>query len=227
MLGQQGLTDRPTEAYRILVVDDYPDTSASAKLLLELKGHVAHTASSGREAIREFGAFAPDLVLLDTALSDMNGIEVAQAIHETPAIKKPIIAAMSVEPSLDDKRCYAWAGFDYYLMKPVEPVVIDQLIQFEQNTIADKLLALAQRQVKISYDWMCSQLEFGGLLLDVAAITGNEAKKKRSIQMAKQVRERTGTYLINETRLLPIQMSTLRQQLTNFAARFLDLPPDQ
>src|SRR3954471_10583098 len=86
MLGQNHdtIATPAVGAMRVLVVDDYPDTCETTKSLLELKGHVVGTASSGNQAIREFSAFRPDLVLLDITMPDMDGIEVAQAIQRTP-----------------------------------------------------------------------------------------------------------------------------------------------
>ena len=219
MLGQQGHTDPSAEAFRILVVDDYPATCESIKAVLELKGHVAHTACSGREAIRQFSALAPDLVLLDIAMPEMDGIEVAQAIHGTGAIRKPVIAAMSGYSSLMHKRRCASAGFDYYLLKPVDPVSIEQVLWFERNTIRNSILALTQQQVDITFDWMRSQLEFGAVMLDVAATSRNDATKKRCIQKAAQLLERTSTYLASEPRLLPAQMGTLQKSLRKLAVR--------
>src|SRR4051794_13436545 len=122
MLAQNDHANPSGGAFRVLVVDDYPDTCETTKSLLELKGHLVDIASSGQEAIRQFSAFRPDLVLLDLAMPDMDGIEVAQAIHQTQGIRKPIIAAMSGHSSLLHKRRCASAGFDYFLLKPVDPV---------------------------------------------------------------------------------------------------------
>ncbi|HUS12971.1 MAG TPA: response regulator [Pyrinomonadaceae bacterium] len=219
MVGQQGHTDRPAEAIRVLVVDDYPDTAETTKRLLQLKGHAVRTAVSGREAIREFSAFAPELVLLDIAMPDMDGIEVAKAIHATEGIEKPVIAAMSGYSSLVQKRRCASAGFDYYLLKPVDPIAIDQLLWLERNQISNTFLALEQQQWEIKFQMLRSQLEYGWIMLDVATTSKNEATKKRCTGRARQLLERTSTLLAGETNLLPGQISTLEISLSKLAVR--------
>jgi DNA-binding NarL/FixJ family response regulator len=68
-------------AVTVLIVDDHPAFRASARTLLELDGFdvvgEAWDASSGLELAR---ALDPDLVLLDVALPDMSGFDVAETL---------------------------------------------------------------------------------------------------------------------------------------------------
>jgi DNA-binding NarL/FixJ family response regulator len=65
----------------VLIVDDHPSFRASARRLLEAEGYqVVGEAPDGESAIASAAALAPDLVLLDVALPDLDGFEVARRL---------------------------------------------------------------------------------------------------------------------------------------------------
>jgi DNA-binding NarL/FixJ family response regulator len=65
----------------VLIVDDHASFRSSARLLLESEGfEVLGEADDGRTAVEQTSALAPDLVLLDVQLPDLDGFEVARRI---------------------------------------------------------------------------------------------------------------------------------------------------
>jgi DNA-binding NarL/FixJ family response regulator len=63
---------------RVLIVDDHPSFRATARLLLESEGFdVVGESSDGAMGLRDALALAPDVVLLDVQLPDIDGFEVA------------------------------------------------------------------------------------------------------------------------------------------------------
>lgn len=65
----------------VLIVDDHPSFRASARRMLEASGYsVVGEAADGAAAIAAAGALAPDLILLDVQLPDLDGFEVAARI---------------------------------------------------------------------------------------------------------------------------------------------------
>lgn len=70
-------------AWTVLVVDDHPAFRASARRLLELDGFdVVGEAADGGSALRLVREIAPELVLLDLALPDRSGFDVARKLAE-------------------------------------------------------------------------------------------------------------------------------------------------
>ena len=67
---------------KILIVDDEPSIVNLIKLNLKLEGYDTVCAYTGREAIGIYAAEAPDIVLLDIMLPDMDGYDVLRAIQE-------------------------------------------------------------------------------------------------------------------------------------------------
>jgi CheY-like chemotaxis protein len=77
-------------ATTVLIVDDHTAFRASARLLLESEGFdVVGEAADGASAIEQSTSLAPDLILLDVQLPDVNGLEVASRVtqkDDAPAV---------------------------------------------------------------------------------------------------------------------------------------------
>jgi len=68
---------------RVLIVDDHPSFRATARLLLETEGfEVVGESADGAAGVRDAAELAPDLVLLDVQLPDIDGFEVAARLTE-------------------------------------------------------------------------------------------------------------------------------------------------
>jgi CheY-like chemotaxis protein len=70
----------------------------------------------------------PQAVLCDIGLPGMNGYEVAERLREQPAFQKTPLIALTGYGEEEARRRSKEAGFDYHLVKPVEPEVLDALL---------------------------------------------------------------------------------------------------
>jgi CheY-like chemotaxis protein len=122
-----GLTPR-SPALRILVVDDNVDSADSMALLLSLDGHEVRTAFDGLSALTEAAEFQPKAVLLDIGLPGMDGYEVARRLRELPGLRDVLMIAVTGYGQQDDRAHSKAAGFDYHLVKPVDPEHLSQLL---------------------------------------------------------------------------------------------------
>jgi two-component system CheB/CheR fusion protein len=103
-----------------LVVDDHPGTIEALAILLRLMGHEPHTASSGAAAIAAARDVDPHLVLLDIALPDMSGYDVARELRRETRARRYFLAAATGYGRPCDLARAAEAGFDIHLTKPFE-----------------------------------------------------------------------------------------------------------
>ena len=105
---------------RILIVDDNEDSARSMSLLQRLRGHETRIAFTGPDAVAAAVEFAPEVVLLDIGLPDMDGFEVARRLRAMPALAGVFLVAITGYGSDEDRAHARAAGIDEYLVKPVD-----------------------------------------------------------------------------------------------------------
>ncbi len=100
---------------RVLVVDDEPAILRVVQTNLQRHDFRVGVAQTGAEALDSFDRFAPDVVLLDLGLPDMDGLDVIRAIRSRGGT--PIVV-LSVRGAERDKVAALDLGADDYLTKP-------------------------------------------------------------------------------------------------------------
>jgi len=118
-----GLLDDGDEAagLHVLVVEDNLDTAGSLRLLLEACGHRVSVVHRGADALRMAGEAAPDVVLCDIGLPDIDGYAVARQLRDAAGDAPPRLVALTGYGSEEDRAHASQAGFHAHLVKPVEP----------------------------------------------------------------------------------------------------------
>jgi CheY-like chemotaxis protein/two-component sensor histidine kinase len=113
---------------RILVADDNPDSADTLSMLLTLTGNEVLTASDGLQAVDVAAAFRPDVILLDIGMPKLNGYESCRRIRQQPWGEQPVIIAITGWGQDDDKRRSQEAGFNYHIVKPIDPDALEKLL---------------------------------------------------------------------------------------------------
>jgi two-component system CheB/CheR fusion protein len=112
---------------RVFVVDDNRDAADSLAMLVKLWGYDVACGYNG-SALRQLQAFAPDVVLLDIGLPKMDGNSITRTLREDPNYSNTLIIAVTGYHD-EARRLFAKeAGFDHYLIKPVDPSVLEKLL---------------------------------------------------------------------------------------------------
>lgn len=106
---------------RVLVVDDSADSADAVAVLLETEGHDVRTAATARAALDVVMAWAPDAVVLDIGLPDMDGHALAREIARLPVTPRPRLVALSGHGQAEHRARSREAGIACHLLKPAEP----------------------------------------------------------------------------------------------------------
>ena len=115
-------------ALSILVVEDNLDGRESLRDLLEIWGHRVDLAENGPEGVERALAELPDVALIDIGLPGLDGNEVARRIRAGGETRRMALIAMTGYGQPEDRRRALQAGFDNYLVKPVDPAHLARLL---------------------------------------------------------------------------------------------------
>lgn len=123
-------------AVRVLIADDYADTAQSLAMLLEITGNVeTEIAMRGDEALERAIDWQPHLCVLDIDLPGCDGREIASRIGERPCEERPYLVALTGWTSKEDRESAFQAGFDEYLIKPVDIASLLAIIRRVRFTV--------------------------------------------------------------------------------------------
>ena len=120
--------ERPSGGLHVLIVEDNPDGRETLRELLELWGYKVSVAGTGPEGLEVAFSVRPEVALIDIGLPGMDGNEVARQIRSILDEDEISLIAMTGYGQPEDRRRALQAGFDRYLVKPVDPAVLSQLL---------------------------------------------------------------------------------------------------
>jgi DNA-binding response OmpR family regulator len=110
------VSNRTTQS--VLVVEDESSIASFVALYLKNAGYTVRTAATGNEALAQFQASPPGLIVLDLMLPDIDGIEICRRIRKTSDV--PILMLTARDEDVD-KIIGLEVGADDYLTKPFNP----------------------------------------------------------------------------------------------------------
>jgi CheY-like chemotaxis protein len=113
---------------RIVIVEDSLDSREMLRYLLEHAGLEVHEAADGPSGLETILAILPDLALVDVGLPGLDGYEVARRVRADEAGRAVRLVALTGYGRPEDQRRSEEAGFDAYLVKPVDPVRLATVI---------------------------------------------------------------------------------------------------
>ena len=103
----------------ILVVEDNVDNLRTMKALLEPHYHVVE-ASDGRAGVEQARSHGPDLILMDIALPEVDGIASLAELRRDEALRDIAVFAVTASAMTGDREKVLSHGFDGYISKPIE-----------------------------------------------------------------------------------------------------------
>ena len=99
----------------LLVIDDERQIRRLLRITLEAAGYRVREAETGSHGLQEIAAAAPDGVILDLGLPDLDGVEVVRRLREWTTLPVLVLSVREIE---QDKIAALDAGADDYLTKP-------------------------------------------------------------------------------------------------------------
>jgi len=106
---------------KVLVVDDEPDVLDLVSYNLTQAGFLVETATDGADALRKARSAAPDLILLDLMLPEMDGLEVCKLLRRDPKTNGIPIIMLTARAGEVDRIVGLELGATDYVPKPFSP----------------------------------------------------------------------------------------------------------
>ena len=119
----------------VLLAEDYADIRTMTRMMLETFGFEVIEAADGYEAIEKAKRTRPDVILMDIAMPELNGITAATMIHQLDGCKNvPIIAVTAFgKHYVDEASEY---GFDAVIEKPIDMDELKLVVESRLNGAA-------------------------------------------------------------------------------------------
>jgi len=117
----------------VLIVEDYADGREMLQLLLELWGYRVEVAADGPEGLAKARRLRPRMALIDIGLPGLNGYELAREIRAEPEGGPIYLIALTGYSHPQNRRFALEAGFDKFLIKPVNPEELHRILSKRQS----------------------------------------------------------------------------------------------
>jgi DNA-binding response OmpR family regulator len=206
---------------RVLVVEDDPSARGLLVAILEGDGYQVRAVADGPTALEAAVTFRPDLALLDSGLSGINGAEVARRLRQTGDL--PIIFVTGADAAEDIHSAFR-LGADDYIVKPFDP-----------EELSGRVRAVLRRSGRaVAQAWEC-----GDIILDESAQSVTRAGSPVALTATEfkllDVLLRNRTQVMSKSQLLrlvwghdahghlvEVHMSSLRRKLEAHGPRMID-----
>jgi two-component system, OmpR family, response regulator len=118
------------ELKRILYVDDEPDIRTVARMALETVGRfTVKLCASGAEALGEAPGFAPDLILLDVMMPEMDGPATLAALRQLPECATTPVVFLTAKVQSSEVEDLKSLGAIEVVAKPFKPMQLPQTLR--------------------------------------------------------------------------------------------------
>lgn len=130
--------------YRVVIIDDEPLVLKGLRKIINWETHgfiVIATFSDPEEAITAIPNLKPNLVITDIQMPEISGIELLDALSDIEDVKFAVLSAY-------DKFDYAQKSLKYgvvrYLLKPIDPVDLIELLEAVKGELSTKGLSMKE-----------------------------------------------------------------------------------
>ena len=130
---------------KILVVDDDAELVELVSFNLKQAGYSIGTAADGVEAIKKARSLAPDLILLDVMMPELDGFAVCEILRRDPAFAQTPIIMLTALSSELGRMAGLGSGATDFLSKPFSPRLLLARIEEMLKAVEARHLAAAAK----------------------------------------------------------------------------------
>jgi len=139
-----GVSGTTATRRRVLVVEDNADGREMLTMLLTLDGHEVRTAATGAEALAAAAEMRPEAAIVDIGLPDTDGYSIARALRAFYGDGLRLVALTGYGSDIERGKALQ-AGFDVFVVKPVDPDELSRALDGAVPAIGGAAPASASR----------------------------------------------------------------------------------
>jgi two-component system, OmpR family, response regulator MprA len=174
---------------QVLVIDDDDGVRTAVRRALVLDGHVVAVAASGQAGLDQLATSAPDAIVLDLGLPDIDGMEVCRRLR-TAGDRTPVLM-LTARDAIEDRVEGLEAGADDYLVKP-----------YDVRELRARLKVITRRQDEAGEG---RTLRFGELTLE-PDLHGVRVGGERTIELTRTEYQLLELLMVNPRRVLTSEL---------------------
>ncbi|MDX1539031.1 response regulator [Arsukibacterium sp.] len=115
---------------RVMHVEDDESIRTVAEIaLVDVAGFTLLSCDSGQSALAQAEAFAPQLILLDVMMPQMDGLQTLAALRQLPTLRNTPVVFMTAKIQQAEKQRYLDAGAIGIIEKPFEPMQLGDMLR--------------------------------------------------------------------------------------------------
>lgn len=213
------------ESTKIMVVDDDRNIAELLRLYLEKEGYSVALAHDGREAVKKYDDYAPDLTLLDIMLPGLDGWQVCREIRKKS--DKPIIM-VTAKGETFDKVLGLELGADDYVVKPFDTKEVVARIKAVLRRYGSAVSEDTLKEVKfekLSINLTNYELKIGGNVIDtppkeLELLYHLASNPNRVFTRDQLLDEVWGFEYYGDSRTVDVHIKRLREKLENVSEKW-------
>lgn len=113
---------------KILVVDDFVANISFVRVALSRLGHAVLTARNGKQAVEMLASEPVEMIITDWMMPGMDGLGLIRQVRRMPLGRQPVMVVLTALRSHEAEAQALEAGADAFVMKPVTPTRIAELV---------------------------------------------------------------------------------------------------
>lgn len=173
---------------KVLVVDDEPVNVILIQSILE-KDYATIPAYNGKEALEKIRTDAPDIVLLDIMMPEINGYEVCEKIKQQSSTRFIPVVMITALSEVEDKIKAIEAGADDFLTKPINSI---ELITRVKSLLKAKYL---HDQLVKSKEKMESHNDFKTIMANIVPFLLQNVPPDKRIEIIREMSKQVETVI--------------------------------
>lgn len=127
--------DTKNKDIKVLIVDDNAIVREVIALVVKRKGYISEDANNGKEALEKISQRKPDIIILDVAMPEMNGIEVCTRLREDTHTQGIPIIFLSAQRGVEEFMKGMPGAVIEYIEKPCN---IEHLLRLIEKIVSAK-----------------------------------------------------------------------------------------